>query len=226
MKAINHNIRLTSAALLAMVLGSYLYSNSADAAERIGGNVSKVNSSIYIAQGNQVGNVSTVNGSVELDVGATAGNVDTVNGSIMIADDVTILSAETVNGRIELEQRVNVQRSLSTVNGRIELAGESHVGEKVSTVNGSIRLTNATVADNIETRSGDITVQDGSVVEGDIIVKRNRHSWLGGLFSFGNDEPDIEIDASSSVRGDIHLYQETNLYIDDGADIGEVIHHY
>lgn len=226
MKAINQNNSLLPAVLLAALLGSYLYTNSAEAADGALSNVSKVNSSIHVDANSQMGNVTTVNGSIDIGVGASANKVKAVNGSIEINDDATINSAETVNGRIRVNQRVNVQSYLTTVNGRIVLAGESRVNDKVTSVNGRIQLINASIGANIETRNGDITLQDGSVVEGDIIVKSERHRWLGGLFNFGRNVSEIEIDASSSVLGDIHLYREVNLSIDDDAQIGEIIKHF
>ena len=104
MRAINHKIRLGTASLLAMVLGSYLYSASADAAEFR--NISKVNGGIRVAANEQVGDVSSVNGGIRLAHGASAYEIDTVNGSIELADDVAIEQAESVNGGIRIGENV------------------------------------------------------------------------------------------------------------------------
>ena len=223
MRVFDHNIRLTAATLLALCLSSYLYSASAHAADVR--DISKINGGIRVAANEAVGNVSSVNGGIAIRQGDSAFDVETVNGGIEIEDDVEISQAETVNGGIRLGRDVKVNGSLNSVNGGI-LTGDGTVVERgISSVNGKIRLDNTTVGEDLETVSGDIELRDGTVIEGDLIVKRN-HSWLTRFFSFNRNQTSVTIDSTSSVRGDIHLYREVELRIDDGAEVGEIIEHY
>lgn len=219
----NHTIRLSAATALAMLLGSYLYSASAEAAEVR--NISKINGGIRISAEERVGDLSSINGGVDLARGSSADEIDTVNGGIDLDDDVVIAGAETVNGRITAGNDVTVNGSLSTVNGPIRTASGTVVEDQVRTVNGKIQLRNTMVGEDVQTRNGDITLQDGSTVEGDLVIK-GRRSWIGRIFNFDRGEPRISIDADSSVRGDIHLYRKADLDIDDGAEVGDVIRHY
>lgn len=223
MKEVSHTMKLSAATMLAMLLGSYLYSSSANAAEIR--DISKVNGGIRVSAEERVGDISSVNGGIDLDNGAVAARLDTVNGGIDLDDRVEIERAETVNGGIRVNRDVTVHGSLSTVNGGIQTNPGTVIEDRISTVNGKIRLRGTRVHDNVQTSNGDILVTDGSVVEGDIIVK-GRRSWIGRFFSFNRKPSKITIDADSSVRGDIHLYREVNLDIADGAEVGDVIEHF
>lgn len=220
----NHSVRLSAAAVLAMVLGSYLFAADADASGTR--DVSRINGSVEVAADEHVGDVSSINGRIEIERNAVAGEVDTINGRIEVQSGARIHSAETVNGRISLDNNVAVSDSLETVNGSIRTRGGSEIGDTVSTVNGDIDLQQTRIGGDVKTANGDIELRQGSVVEGDVIVRGSR-SWLTRLFSFGHHRPtELRIDASSKVMGDIHLYREVDLRIDDDAEVGEVFHHY
>ena len=223
MKEVSHTIKLSAATMLAMLLGSYLYSSSANAAEVR--DISKVNGGIRVPAEERVGDISSVNGGIDLGRGVVAVRLDTVNGGIDLDDRVEIERAETVNGGIRVSQSVTVHGSLSTVNGGIQTNPGTVIEDRVSTVNGKIRLRDTRVGENVQTSNGDIFLTDGSVIEGDIIVK-GRRSWLGRFFSFDRRPSKIIIDSESSVMGDIHLYREVNLDIADGAEVGDIIEHF
>jgi len=223
MREVSHTMKLSAATMLAMLLGSYLYSSSANAAEVR--DISKVNGGIRVSAEERVGDISSVNGDIDLGSGAIAAKLDTVNGGIDLDDRVEIERAETVNGGIRVSRDVTVHRSLSTVNGGIQTNSGTVIGDRVSTVNGKIRLRDTRVQENVQTSNGDIILTDGSVVEGDVIVK-GRRSWIGRFFNFDQRRPKIIIDADSSVMGDIHLYREVNLELADGAVVGDVIEHF
>ncbi|MFT4815119.1 MAG: DUF4097 and DUF4098 domain-containing protein YvlB [Pseudohongiellaceae bacterium] len=223
MKDVSHTMKLSAATMLAMLLGSYLYSSSASAAEAR--DISKVNGGIRVSAEERVGDISSVNGGIDLGSGASAERIETVNGGIDLDDGVEIERAETVNGGIRLSRDVSVHGSLSTVNGGIQTNPGTVVDRRVSTVNGKIRLRDTRVGENVQTSNGDILLTDGSVVEGDIIVE-GRGSWFGKFFGFSKKPSKIFIDADSSVMGDIHLYREVTLDIADGAVAGEIIEHF
>ena len=223
MRAINHKIRLSAATLLAMVLGSYLYSASADAAEVR--DISRVNGGIRVDAEEQVGDVSSVNGGITMRRGSSAFELGTVNGGIDIDDDVVIRHAESVNGGIRVGEDVTVNGSLETVNGGIRTGSGTVIQNRIKTVNGKIQLRNTQVGANVQTSNGDIEIREGSTVEGDVVIRAS-NSWWSRLFRSNRRPIDLTIDASSAVRGDIHLYRAVDLHIEDGAEVGDVIEHF
>ena len=223
MKDVSHTMKLSPATMLAMLLGSYLYSSSANAEEVR--DISKVNGSIRVSAEERVGDISSVNGGIDLGSDSVAAKLDTVNGRIDLDERVVIERAETVNGGIRVSRDVTVHGSLTTVNGGIQTNPGTGVEGRVRTVNGKITLRDTHIGENVQTSNGDILLTDGSVVEGDVIVK-GRRSWFGRFFGFGQKSSKITIDADSSVMGDIHLYREVKLDIADSALAGEVIKHF
>ncbi|MFK7865055.1 MAG: hypothetical protein AB8B95_12615 [Pseudohongiellaceae bacterium] len=223
MQSINHNVRLGFASLLAVLLSSYLMAANAEASETR--DISKINSGIRIDENERVGDVSSVNGGIRIRQGAIAAEVGTVNGGIDIEDNARVDDAETVNGGIDVGENVVIQGSLRTVNGGIKTNPGTEIRDDVSTVNGKIRLRDTQVGADVETTNGDIEIRSGSVIEGDIVVKAKK-SWFGKFFSFNNRPSDLVIDADSIVKGDIHLYKEVNLRIDNGAQVGNIVEHY
>lgn len=223
MSASNHSLRLAAASLLAMVLGSYVFATDAGAEESR--DISRINSGITIDSEEQVGDVSSVNGGIHLSHGAIAREISTVNGSIDIDNNASLDSAQTVNGGIRVGENVRVNGSLETINGGIFTESGTEVAASIETVNGRLRLENTRVHENIETSNGDIDILEGSVVGGDVLVRGRRH-WFDRFFSFKKREPELTIDPESSVLGDIHLYQEVELNIANGAVKGEIIEHF
>lgn len=223
MRAIDHKIRLSAATLLAMILGSYLYSSTADAAEVR--DISRVNRGIRVEVEERVGDISSVNGGITMERGSSAYEIGTVNGGINLDDEVVIVHAETVNGGIRVGENVTVNGSLKTINGRIRTGSGTVIANQIKTVNGKIQLSNTQVGENVQTSNGDIEIRDGSIIEGDVVVRASR-SWWSRVFRFNRRSPDLTIDASSAVRGDIHLYRRVDLHIADGAEVGDIIEHF
>ncbi len=209
--------------MLAMLLGSYVFAGDANAGDLR--EISRVNQSISIDGAEQVGDVSSVNGGIRIADGASAFEVSTINGSITLGDSVQVASAQTVNGRIRVGNDVKVKGSLETVNGSIRADRGSDIDNSIETVNGSINLRNTRVGKDLKTANGDIDILNGSVVEGDVIVRGKRH-WWDRFFEFSRNRPEITIDSESSVLGDIHLYQEVDLNISRDAVVGEIIEHF
>ena len=223
MQTLNHNLRLVAATVLALCLGSYWYSTSAEAAEVH--DISKLNGGIRVDAQERVGDVSSVNGGVDIRRGATANDVETVNGGIKLEDEVVVTSAETVNGGIRIGRNVTVKGSLETLNGGISTGAGTVIEESIKTANGKIRLRNTRVGADLQTSNGDIELRDGSVVEGDLIV-RGKRSWFDRFFSSHERASEIQIDSSSQVRGEIHLYRDVELRIADDAEVGGIVRHY
>lgn len=223
MQALNHNLHLGAASILALCLGGYLLTPTVNAADV--NDIKKVNGCIRIDAEYRVGNLSSVNGGITIDRGASAYELKTVNGSIKIEDNVTNTEATTVNGGIRLGQGVTVQESLRTVNGGISTENGTVVEDGVETVNGRIELHETRIRSDLQTSNGDIALHDGSVVEADLIVRGN-NSWFDRFFNRTQQTTEILIDSSSSVLGDIHLYREVELRIDDEAQVGRIIEHF
>jgi len=218
-----HNTRLTMASLLAIVLGAYVFSGNAEAAD-YPRDIDRVFGNTHVERDQSVGNIDSVNGGIRLSDGASARSIATVNGSIELKDNVTIASGETVNGAIRAGENLQVRNSLETVNGSIRINEGSTIGKDLRTVNGSILLHQTTVGEDLITTNGNIVLRDGTIIEGDIIVK-DSHRWWNGFFG-SHKKPELKIDGNSIVRGTIHLHREVRLSIHSDANIGDIIEHY
>lgn len=197
-----------------------------------------VNKSLTVGTGTQVKDVETVNGSIEIESKSSAEQVETVNGSIDVGDDVSVESlatvngsiragtglkvsadVETVNGRIEVGVGSAVQGSVSTVNGRVQLE-QSSVGKNVETVNGGLSFNNARIGGNVELVNGRADVLAGTIVAGDLIVRKPKGNWGWGSKS---KPPVVVIGAGSEIGGRILVENaEAKLYVHDSARVGAV----
>jgi hypothetical protein len=172
-------------------------------------------------------NLSAVNGVICMGSGVETDDFVTLIGVIEIDSDARIDgTVSCFNGVIEIDGMSTVQGSITSVNGAITLDSGTEVGRDIRTANGRIRLSNSHVGGDLVTRHGDILLHEGSVVEGNIEF-RDQRSWFRRLFGFGlHDEPRLVIDASSAVRGDVHLYHRVDVEIEDGAEVGDIVRHY
>ena len=99
------------------------------------------------------------------------------------------------------------------------------VGGSVETVNGKITLNAVIVGDSVITTNGDVSLLDGTVIEGDVVFEGRRRLW-NRWFNWGNKDPSLVIDADVVIKGDIRLYHEVSLEIEDGAQYRDIKHHY
>ena len=182
------------------------------------GNISKVNSSIHVGDGQQAGDVSTVNGSITIGRNAAAREVETVNGSIRLDDRASAESVETVNGAITLGEGVVVSDGVSTVNGRLTMGSGARVGGRLENVNGEFVLQGATVGGGIETVNGDILVGAGSRIDGGLTVEDN-NSWKWRAKS---RNPRLTIESGAVVNGTLRFEREVDLYLGEGVVTGPV----
>jgi DUF4097 and DUF4098 domain-containing protein YvlB len=197
-----------------------------------------VNKSLTVGTGTVVKDVETVNGSIEVESRSGAEEVETVNGSIDVGDDVSVESlatvngsiragsglkvsadVETVNGRIEIGAGSAIQGSVSTVNGRVQLE-QSSVARNVETVNGGLSFDNARIGGNVELVNGRADVLAGTIVAGDLIVRKSKGNWGWGQKS---KPPVVVIGAGSEVGGRIIIEnEEAKVYIHESARVGAV----
>ena len=201
--------------------------------------LSKVNGSLVAEAGRTYGDIDTVNGSITVQAKAVARNVETVNGSIVIDSFASVQDVGTVNGKIVLRNgasargvgtvngaivgvsNLRVAKSVEAVNGSIELGAHSSIGRDVETVNGSIKLLSLNVGGGVETVNGNITVDDGSVVDGNVTVKKPSN-W--GM-SWGKPKvPRIVLGPNSTVKGNLVFEREVELYVHSTAKYGTIIY--
>lgn len=181
---------------------------------------SSVNKSVRVAAGEILDeSVSSVNGSVDIGSGAEiGGSAKSVNGSVDVGDDARTRSVSSVNGSVDVGDRVSVDGDVTTVNGSLRVGRESTVAGSVETVNGRIDLRGAMVERDLRTKNGGIVLDDGAVVQGDILVEssRNRNRW--------NKEPlEIKLRGGSSVEGDIRVDEDRSrkvlVILSEGSEV-------
>lgn len=184
------------------------------------GGASSVNGSISVGEDAVVtGNVKTVNGTIRVDQGASIEDASTVNGAVRLAEGVKSGSLSTVNGSVKVGSSTAVDGEVSAVNGRITIDKGSNVSAGVSNVNGQIELEGAVVGGNLETVNGDVSLEDKSVVKGDLVVEKNS-GWGWGKSK--NRKPRIVVGPGSRVEGKIILKREVELFISETAEVGGV----
>lgn len=182
---------------------------------------SSVNGSVSVGSGATVnGEVKTVNGTIRVDANAIVQDVSTVNGAIRIGEGVQATSAKTVNGSLRIGDNSRISGPVAAVNGRIELGRMSHVDGNVGNVNGEIVLDAAVVESDIETVNGDVLLENGAVVNGDIHIEKPNFSWIPGKKN--RRKPKIIIGADSRVNGQIVAEREIELYIHETAIVESV----
>lgn len=184
------------------------------------GGASSVNGSISVGEDAVVtGNVKTVNGTIRVDQGASIEDASTVNGAVRLAEGVKSGSLSTVNGSVKVGGSTAVDGEVSAVNGRITIEKGSNVSAGVSNVNGQIELEGAVVGGNLETVNGDVSLEDKSVVKGDLVVEKNS-GWGWGKSK--SRKPRIVVGPGSRVEGKIILKREVELFISETAEVGGV----
>jgi DUF4097 and DUF4098 domain-containing protein YvlB len=188
----------------------------AQAADR---DVSKVNGSIHVEDGERYGSLETVNGSIHVGDNARIDDAETVNGSIEVGDGTRAGSLETVNGGIRVEERVTTTGGVETVNGGIFIGRGGTIGGSVETVNGAIGLIDTDVSGGIETVNGDVTVGVGSHVRGGLHYGKQNKPF----FSIGKPRiPRVIIGPNAQVDGPLHFEREVKLYVHATAKTGAV----
>lgn len=222
--------RLTLSLLLALVLLLYLGTGQARASDAPE-SIHRINGSIEFSESDPAGTIlKTVNGGVRVYSGGNAGEISTVNGPIRVSGAAFAQAAQTVNGTITVGQEATVRGTVQAVNGGITLDAGSTVEGDVATVNGLIQIDGASVGGSIRTVNGNVLVREGSVVGGDITFSEAaaENGWLPRMFGFGNgsQRSRLDIGAGVTVEGDIHLYRDVDLHINDTARTGDIIRHY
>jgi hypothetical protein len=178
--------------------------------------IDKVNGAIDVGPGEHAGDVHSVNGSVHIGDGAIVQTAGTVNGSVELGGNAQASALHTVNGHLSLAEGSRVSGDIKTTNGGISMQARADVAGSAMTVNGSIGLNHAHVGDGIETTSGDITVGEGSRVEGGIVVNQPQ-GW-----GWSDHIPHVVIGPHAIVTGTLDFHRTVQLDVSDSAQIGPV----
>lgn len=183
------------------------------------GGESTVNGSISVGAGATVnGSLDTVNGTIRIEEGARIRDAETVNGSIRLASGVSARDVESVNGSVRVAENVTIDGHIDVVNGKITLGEGSRIADDVENVNGEITVNGAEIGGSVTTVSGDIGLENGAIVRGDIVVDKPG----GWGSSRQNRKPRIVIGPGTTVAGNIRLGREVELFISDTASVGGV----
>ncbi len=167
-------------------------------------------------------NISTVSGDIEIGAKAKVEQVATVSGDISVGKGARTHSLETVSGDIHLYSRSDVLGSIETVSGDLICDTGCDIRKGMITVSGDIELDDTRLRGNLKTVSGDISLFNGAVIDGDIIISRKRNFMSGTMGKL-----EVIIDMNSIVKGNIRVEEsETNVmvYLTNGGQVkGEII---
>jgi DUF4097 and DUF4098 domain-containing protein YvlB len=178
--------------------------------------IEKVNGEITVDAGQHAGDVHTVNGGIQIRAGAIVQSAGTVNGSISLGENAQAASLHTVNGRISMETGSRVLGEVTSTNGDISLDPRADIASSLSNTNGTITLDHAHVGGGITTSNGDVTVGEGSRVDGGLVVRQTYgNSWP-------HRDPYIVIGPHAVVNGALDFRREVVLEVSDSAQIGPV----
>ena len=226
------NISLRKSAFTISLIGLLILSFAASAhagsvnksvridAGETAGEASSVNGSVTVGEAAIVtGEVSTVNGTIRINDNAQVEDVSTVNGAVRISSGVSSQNVTTVNGSIRVDESATIDGYVEAVNGSIGVQKGSTIDRDVSNVNGNIELAGSQIGGDLATVNGDVFLDDGTVLRGDLIVKKPG-GWNWGWKK--RKPPTVIIGPGSRVLGMIKLEREVKLYISDTAEVGGV----
>ncbi len=163
-------------------------------------------------------NFTTVNKTVQIEDGETVGKIRTVNGFVRIGEGSSAESIQSVNGAIDIDENARIEEGVSAINGGIDVERGADVGGNVETVNGGIEVWASKVGGDVETVNGAIELLDGTVVEGNVLVKK---PW--GWSSEDRKPVKVELGRDVQVKGDLIFEQPVRLKIHESASFGEMI---
>ena len=138
----------------------------------------KINDSVSIRDGERLSIGRTaINGSVFTGSGCEVrGMLRAVNGVVRVGRDSEVGSCQAVNGGIGLEENVRVHGHAKAVNGAVMSEMGCTIETYVHAVNGAVTLKGTQVGKDVVSWNGDITLEDGCRVAGDLIVKKTKGS--------------------------------------------------
>ena len=186
-------------------------------------NISTVSGDIFVGNGAMVrGNVSAVSGDISIGSKASVENIEVVSGDISIGKGAKAINLETVSGDIHLYEKSDVGGSIETVSGDIKCDSGSDVVKNIETVSGDVELDDARLRGFLKTVSGDISLFNGSMIDGDIIIDRKPDFVI-----YHDSKLKIIIDMNSVVKGSILVKEPDSnviVYLANGGKVqGEIV---
>jgi predicted acyltransferase (DUF342 family) len=180
--------------------------------------IDKINGEITVDAGQHAGDVHSVNGGIQIGANAIVQSASTVNGSIHLGENALAASLHTVNGSLTLRTGSRVTGEVRSTNGDISLDPHADVAGNLSNANGTIEIDHAHIGGGIATSNGDVTVGEGSRVDGGLIVNEvHSFGWSGP-----NRDPYIIIGPHAVVSGTLDFRRDVVLEVSDSAQIGPV----
>jgi hypothetical protein len=210
-------VRVLALGTIAAATFSLCLSTAPNAAAAEAGDISKINDSIHIDDGEHAGDVSTVNGSIHVGERAVVTFVHTVNGSVNLGSHATASKIDTVNGSIHLGDGAHVHGRVHSVNGGLQVGDNADVTGDLTNTNGGIHVGSAHVGGSIDTAAGGIDLGPNAHIDGGVKVDKD-NGWHFGF----TRPPVIVIRAGTVVKGTLHFEREVLLYVSDRATIGRV----
>jgi DUF4097 and DUF4098 domain-containing protein YvlB len=138
-------------------------------------------------------------------------NIKSHLGHLQVGGDKKPANVNSVKGSISLDDHVYAQ-TIESVSGSIALGRGASV-HAVETVTGNIKVERyATVRTDINTVNGDIELKRGTVIKGDIRYQSDDESVKS---KHQSDIPTLFIHNASLVEGNIYLYREVELQIEN-----------
>lgn len=178
--------------------------------------IDKVNGEITVDAGQHAGDVHTVNGAIDIGPNAVVQSASAVNGAVDLGENAQAASLSTVNGSLSMGAGSRVTGEVKSANGAISLDPHADVAGNLSNANGAITLDHAHIGGRIATTNGDVTIGEGSRVDGGLVVNEV-HGWNGS-----NRTPHIVIGPHAVVGGTLDFHREVVLEVSDSAQIGPV----
>jgi len=178
---------------------------SVDSGKTTDDSISSVNGSISLGDNVVVGgSLTNVNGSIRAGANCSVEDgVRNVNGSIALGDKSSALKVSSVNGSIRLGKDVLIKGILHSVNGSMKCDAGTKIKGGIDTVNGSVTLYATEVGEGITTYNGKIKLKEKTVVNGDILIKKNNPGFFDRLFGKRRKELRIILSGGSVIKGDI-----------------------
>jgi len=178
--------------------------------------IDKVNGEITVEAGQHAGDVHTVNGAISIGPNAVVQGASAVNGSVDLGENAQAASLHTVNGSLSMGTGSRVTGEVKSTNGAISLDPHADVAGDLSNANGAITLDHAHIGGSIATTNGDVTIGEGSRVDGGLVVNEvHGRNW-------SNRDPHIVIGPHAVVNGSLDFRRDVVLEVSDSAQIGPV----
>jgi len=160
-----------------------------------------INKSTSIKDGKKKsGGMTTINGNLNIgDDCRVTGVCRTVNGNIEVGENTTIKKLQTVNGGVTIGRNSRILSHIETVNGFVTCNPGVEIFGSIKTVNAIIELDSVRVKRNITTYTGNIYLQNGSIVEKDLVVKHSHNKNN----TYDNRILKLTLSGGSVIEGDV-----------------------